>query len=93
MLSVTEAAGAHLAEILDRQDCPDNHALRLVHQEGKLTFALDEPRPGDESVEHDGRTVLVVDEPISELLQNQTMDVESTDDGDRLAIRQGDSSS
>lgn len=59
-------------------------------EDSQLGLALDEPRPGDSVVEHDGRSVLIVDHASAELLTDLTLDVAQTEDGPRLALREAD---
>ena len=84
MLTITEAAGARLAEILDQRDAPDEIAVRLVYDGQNLAMQADSSRPGDETFEHEGRTVLVLDSELSRLLAEQTLDAE----GESLLLKQ-----
>jgi len=83
MLTVTEAASACLAEILKREEVPEGAAVRFVHEEGGLRLQSDDERPGDTTFQHEGRTVLLLDEQVSELLADETLDA----DGPKLALR------
>lgn len=67
-------------------------AIRLVAGSNEdtrsgLSPALDSVRSGDEIVEHDGRTILVVDASASELLGPLTLDVVETPEGRQLELR------
>ncbi len=55
-------------------------------EEQRLALKLDKVRPDDATFDHGGRTVLVVNEQISELLADKTLDVEDTDEGQKLAL-------
>ena len=83
MLTVTEAAGTLLAQILDQEDLPQEVAIRLVHEGEGVTMQPDSERPGDATFQHEDRTVLLLDEQISQLLTEETLDV----DGEKLALR------
>jgi hypothetical protein len=61
MLTLTDAAGTHLAEILDKRDCADNVAVRIVCRDSRLCLSLDSRKAGDATFEHEGRTVLLAD--------------------------------
>jgi Fe-S cluster assembly iron-binding protein IscA len=87
MLSITEAAGTHLVGLLDSSEAPDGAAARFVADAQGLSLKLDQPREGDEKVEHDGRTVLLMDDRVSQLLSNMTLDIEKTDEGQALTLR------
>ncbi len=86
MLTVTEAAGAHLVQILQDEQLPAEVAIRIIVEGGGLALRPDQKQPGDEVHEHDGRTVLLLDAQIAELLGGDTLDVE----GAGLTIRAGD---
>lgn len=83
MLTVTEAASAHLAEILTQAGFPDDTAIRLVHEGGRIGMQPDNERPGDTTFEHNGRVVLVLDEQVAQLLADDQLDME----GARLTLR------
>ena len=55
--------------------------------EAQLGLALDAPREGDEIVDHQGRSVLIVDPPTSLLLCDLTLDVHETPEGTQLELR------
>lgn len=86
MLTVTEAAGAYLTGILAEANVEDGTAVRFVVQENRLAPYLDNARPQDATFDHDGRTVLVLDEGISQTLANSTLDVKETDTGPQLVL-------
>jgi Fe-S cluster assembly iron-binding protein IscA len=87
MLTVTEAAGVYLTEILAEANAADDTAVRFVVQENKLAPYLDNARPGDATFDHEGRTILVLDEGISQTLANSTLDVKDTDTGVQLVLK------
>ncbi len=60
---------------------------KLDTQEGLKTV----PRPGDETFDHNGKVVLVLDQQISQLLGNKTVDLMTVDlmtddDGSHLIL-------
>ncbi len=87
MLTVTEAASAHLADMLDKADAPDGHAIRVVPAQGSVALRLDEPQPQDQEIEHGGKTVLVLDTQVQEMLGQRTLDVDQTESGPALALK------
>jgi Fe-S cluster assembly iron-binding protein IscA len=92
MLTMTEAAGAHLARKLVEAD--DDMAIRFVPKRGakvrpKWGLRLDTARPTDETFAHRGKTVLVLDEEVAELLANEVLDVKSGDAGPKLKLHHG----
>jgi Fe-S cluster assembly iron-binding protein IscA len=86
MLTLTEAAGAHLAELLDDRQCPEGVAVRFVCEEAGVSVVLDDQKPGDSTLEHEGRTVLILDENAAQHLDGETVDVEQTESGSQLVL-------
>jgi Fe-S cluster assembly iron-binding protein IscA len=79
VLTVTEAARAHLAQLLAQQDVPEDIAVRFVYEEGEgIALQPDSERAGDTAFQHEGQTVLVMDAQVSELLAEDTLDLEGT---------------
>jgi Fe-S cluster assembly iron-binding protein IscA len=88
MLTLTGAAGDYLKSALERAKASEDTAIRIVVEDDKLAPALDTERPGDETLDYHGRTVLLLDAEVCEYLADSTLDVESTDEGLRLLILQ-----
>jgi hypothetical protein len=82
MLTVTESAGALLTQILDQEGLSEDIAIRLVCEDEGLAMQADNERPGDNAFQYQGRTVLVLDKQISELLAENSLDA----DGDKLML-------
>ena len=78
MLAVTEAARTRLAQLLGQEGVPEEAAVRLVHEGDGITMQSDAERPGDEVFQHSGRTVLVLDAQVSEMLSESTLDIDET---------------
>jgi Fe-S cluster assembly iron-binding protein IscA len=87
MLTLTTAASEYLNGILTNEQTPDDAAVRIVAEQQGLAMKLDTPRPGDATFDHEGRTVLLLDESVKQLLGDSTLDVEATATGTTLAIR------
>jgi len=87
MLNVSDEALGHLATMLDGvEGAPDEAAIRLVAQPQGLGMAVDTPNDGDQTIEHDGRVVLLVDEQVAGMLEGRTMDLQEPEQGTALAI-------
>jgi Fe-S cluster assembly iron-binding protein IscA len=86
MLTMTEAAGAHLSGLLGQVEAPDEAAVRIVIQEQGLSLQLDTVKPDDETFEHEGNTVLVLDKLVAEAMAERTLDIEQVEGDTRLAI-------
>ncbi len=87
MLSMTEAAGAHLAGLLERDEAPEDVFLRLEQEEGELTLRFGHAHPGDSTFAHEGLTVLVLHDELCQELADSTLDVEDTDEGPQLRLQ------
>jgi Fe-S cluster assembly iron-binding protein IscA len=86
MLTVTDAAGAHLVDLLGEAEAPEDVAIRFVVESEELTLRLDKEKPGDESLIHEGKTVLLLDEEMSPMLSGKTLDIEDSDEGPKLTL-------
>jgi Fe-S cluster assembly iron-binding protein IscA len=84
MLTVTETAGQHLSQILEQ--APGEAVVRFIPQENGLAMQLDNVRPGDTTFEHEEKPVLAMDTRVAEALDGRTLDVQSTEEGPRLAL-------
>lgn len=87
MLNASDAACAFISDLLTSSDAPDDSAVRFVIEENNLSMKLDEEKPGDESFHHEGKTVLVVDAEMSQILDGKTLDVEETEEGPQLTMK------
>ena len=87
MLTITEAAGGHLADLLAEADAADDVAVRIVREGEGWGMLKDSAGPDDDTFAHEERTVLVLDKASSQLLSERTLDVEKTPDGARLTLR------
>jgi hypothetical protein len=86
MLMISETAGEYLTAILDNANAAEETAVRFVLEGNTLTPQLDNARPGDATFDHDGRQILVLDEQVSQVLADSTLDVQATDEGPRLVL-------
>jgi hypothetical protein len=87
MLTVTESAGAYLGQLLVDHDASEEVAVRFLLVGEQLRPMLDNIRPGDVMFEHEGKTILVLDEPLSERLTDNTLDLKEAGDGIHLSLR------
>lgn len=86
MLTLTKAAAGHLISLLDGANAPENVAARIQTDGGGLALTFDQQRPEDDTIKHEGRTVLVLDEQASTLLAAGTLDVKDTEAGPQLIL-------
>jgi hypothetical protein len=94
MLHVTNEARSELHGMLQRLLEANAHpspgpglGFRLVVEKSRLALALDSPRGGDEVVEEEGLSVLILDRAISEFVDDLTLDVVEGSEGTRLELR------
>jgi hypothetical protein len=87
MLNVTNAAGDYLNNMLESARAPAESAVRLEVTKEGLIAAIDEERPGDARVDHEGRKVLVLDQHAAQVLSEKTLDVQAAEGRPRLGIR------
>ncbi len=78
MLTVTEAAVARLAQMLQQQGLSEGTAVRFVFEGQGLVLQPDSEREGDAMFQYQGRTVLLLDAQVSERLAEDTLDVEDS---------------
>jgi hypothetical protein len=86
MFMMTETAGEYLIAVLDDANASEETAIRFVLEGNTLTPKLDNTRPGDATFDHEGRRVLVLDEQVSQVLAESTLDVQTTEDGPKLVL-------
>lgn len=88
MLTVSDAACQHLTTVLDQMDkTPDGAAIRIVAGPQGLGMSVDTPNDGDKTIEHQGKTILLLDENVSNMLDERTLDVQETEQGTALALK------
>ena len=76
MLTVTEAASARFAQMSKQQSMPEEIAVRFVYEGQGIALQQDSERAGDTTFQHEGGTVLLLDAQVSELLAEDTLDLE-----------------
>ena len=84
MFTITESACAHLSTML--AEAPADAVVRLSANNDSLSMYLGNEQQGDETYEHDGRTVLAVESELVGLLENAKIDVEQTEEGPQLVL-------
>jgi hypothetical protein len=75
MFTVSEAAGAMLAQLLTSQKAPEDTAIRLVSEGAGIAMVPDTKGEGDTALDHEGRTILLLDDQMSALLTEVALDV------------------
>jgi len=86
-LTVTEQACAELKRMLGSADHEPEQVIRLApDRPGNYSLTLDTEQEGDQAVEHEGATVLVIESALSERLSGATLDVRQTPEGPSLSL-------
>ncbi len=86
MLTVTYSAAEHLAYTLSEHEVRDEVVLQVKFTKGGVEMQPDKMRPGDETVDHNGNVVLVLDQPTAQMLGDKTIDLMTDDDGSHLTL-------
>ena len=76
MFQLTDRAAGTLKAALTNGEHAEDTCFRISSSEGQLKIGLDQQRPGDAAIEHDGQVVLVVDAETSESLAERELDVD-----------------
>ena len=87
MVTVTDAAGAYMAELLTQANAQEHKAIRLIFDEHGFAPKMDQAREGDIAFSYSGRTVLVLDTLAMQVMEDQTLDVQQTEDGLKIVLR------
>ena len=88
MLTVTEAARIHLAQVLDNANVSADAAVRFVAEGDTIKPKLDSIRSGDVMFEFAGKTVLALDQQMSLTLSDTILDVDDDSNRPRLILLQ-----
>ncbi|MFG0251786.1 MAG: hypothetical protein ACF8NJ_02810 [Phycisphaerales bacterium JB038] len=87
MLTVTDKAARFIAGLLEESEAPEGVAARIVATQEGLQLGMDQAREEDNSFEHEGRVVLLVDPQTEGVLDERTLDVTEGEDGNRLELQ------
>ncbi len=87
MVHVTERARGMFKDQLDHASDGPDLALRIGAIESGLAVFPDTRKDDDQIIEHHGKTILVFDREVSEVLAGRTIDVEEHSDGAHLVLR------
>jgi hypothetical protein len=74
MLTVTENAKRHLAQVLQDATAPRRKALRLMLVADSVRMDLDEHASNDVIISFKDRPVLLLDPDVAKVLQHRTLD-------------------
>lgn len=89
MFQLTDRAAQRMKAALSEVENSEGVCFRLGVTEDKLRMVVDQERPGDTTVEHEGEVVLVMDSVAAGRLDNHKLDFE--EDTSSLVLREADS--
>ena len=75
-----------LAQALVDSRAPAEMVLRVLCEGEAIDIKVDNERPDDATIEHEGKTLLVLDEDTVVALSSKTLDIEETSEGPVLAL-------
>mgnify|MGYP006969501697 CR=1 FL=1 len=84
MLTITESAGDHLAQLLT--NAPDEAVVRFVPGTTGLTMQVDQVQPGDTTFEHGDKTILALQPAVNDALAEKSLDLQPSQDGPQLTL-------
>ena len=79
MITVTEAARVHLAELIEVRGFSGEIAIRLFYGDRGLAMVGDSERAGDVTFQQEGRTVLILGEYASGLLADRCLSIDGSE--------------
>jgi Fe-S cluster assembly iron-binding protein IscA len=87
MINITERAKQALKKLLKAKvDLPEGRLRLMDRGQGKLGLGIDIEMPGDELVQYEGATILVIERELTANLKGITLDVEDGLTGPELVI-------
>lgn len=88
MLTMSDKAGAYLAQMIQEAETSAEGCARLVRRGDALGLDFGQQENSDQAYEHDGKVVLVVEEPLAAELDGRTLDLEESPQGEapKLAL-------
>ena len=86
MLTISEDAAGFLIAVLEDAQASRETAVRLTRKGDGFASSLDTVRPGDVTIAHSGRKVLLMDAGTSIVLDNRSLELQATEDRLRLRI-------
>jgi Fe-S cluster assembly iron-binding protein IscA len=78
MFQITERAARQLKTALSKAEDPEGACFRVGVTNNQVKLVVDQERPGDTTIEHEGETLIVLDPAAGNVLHNRELDF---DDG------------
>jgi Fe-S cluster assembly iron-binding protein IscA len=89
MFRITDRAAERLKTALSKADTGGAY-LRIRVGDNKLQLIVDQERPGDMTIEHEGKTLAVLDPTAVNLLYNRELDFDKKSSG--LVLKEAEQS-
>ena len=86
MVTVTYTASEHMAYMHSDHQAGNDVVLRIKLTNGGIEMQPDKMRPGDETLDHNGKVVMVLDQHTSQWFDNKTIGLMTDDDGSHLIL-------
>lgn len=86
MVTVTERAASVLKEIQSDQEEGSDRVLRIIKQGDDYELTFDTARKGDQVVESEGTSVLLIGEDVANDLEGAVIDCQDTPEGPRFTL-------
>jgi Fe-S cluster assembly iron-binding protein IscA len=76
MFQITERAARRLKAALSKAEDAENACFRVGVKDRAVELVVDQQRPGDTTIEHEGEALLVLDPMAGDRLYNRKLDLE-----------------
>jgi hypothetical protein len=76
MFRITDRVARQLKAALSKANDPESDCFRMVVAHKRLHMMVDQERPGDRTIEHEGEALVVLDAAAGNLLCNRKLDFE-----------------
>ena len=76
MFQITERVARRLRAALSKAGAAENACFRVGVKGDQVEIVVDQERPGDATIEHEGETLLVLDSTAGNRLDNRKLDFE-----------------
>jgi Fe-S cluster assembly iron-binding protein IscA len=81
MFKVTDRAAQQLKTALSKAEDTENACFRMGIVDNKVQLVVDQQRPGDTAIEHEGETLVVLDPGAGNALYNRELDFDNEASG------------
>jgi Fe-S cluster assembly iron-binding protein IscA len=78
MFKITKRAARQLKTALSKAEDPEGTCFRIGVADSQVKLVVDQERPGDTTIEHEGKILVVIDPAAGNVLSNRKLDF---DDG------------